>query len=247
MNTLHGTSTSAVVTRLHDVHTHRSTEKSGVVSGRGCARGTGRQHTTYMTVVDAAKGGTHGGTAYGEAEGERRSLSEAEFTAYVQERRASLYATAYHLTGDRFEAEDLLQSALFSTYRAWDRISDKAAVGGYLRRTMTNLHISAWRRRKLNEYPTEELPETPGDTDAMRGTELRTVLWQALVRLPELQRTMLVLRYYEGRTDPEIADILGISVGTVKSSIWRSLRRLREDEVLSFGRDREDAFGELVA
>ncbi|MFL9653184.1 SigE family RNA polymerase sigma factor [Streptomyces sp. PB17] len=256
MNTLKGTNTSAVVTRLHDVHGHRGAEKSGAVSGRGCARGTGRQHTVYMTVVDAHtgetgntgdRGETHGGTAYGEARGERRSLSEAEFTAYVQERRSSLYATAYHLTGDRFEAEDLLQSALFSTYRAWDRISDKAAVGGYLRRTMTNLHISAWRRRKLNEYPTEELPETPGDMDAMRGTELRTVLWQALARLPELQRTMLVLRYYEGRTDPEIADILDISVGTVKSSIWRSLRRLREDEVLSFGRDQEDAFGELVA
>ncbi|MEU8030439.1 SigE family RNA polymerase sigma factor [Streptomyces sp. NPDC049099] len=254
MNTLHSISTSAVVTRLHDVH--RGYEKSGAVSGRGCARGTGRQHTAYaqqglppyMTVVDAHTGETHGGTAYREDSGEqRRSLTEAEFTAYVQERRASLYATAYHLTGDRFEAEDLLQSALFSTYKAWDRISDKAAVGGYLRRTMTNLHISAWRRRKLNEYPTEELPETPSDTDAMRGTELRAVLWQALARLPELQRTMLVLRYYEGRTDPEIAEILDISVGTVKSSIWRSLRRLREDEVLSFGRDREDAFGELVA
>ncbi|GAA2763385.1 SigE family RNA polymerase sigma factor [Streptomyces paradoxus] len=251
MNTLHGISTSAVVTRLHDVH--RVSEKSGAVSGRGCARGTGRQHTAFMTVVDAptgeskGTGAAHGGAAYGEGSGERRSLTEAEFTAYVQERRASLYATAYHLTGDRFEAEDLLQSALFSTYRAWERISDKAAVGGYLRRTMTNLHISAWRRRKLNEYPTEELPETPGDTDAMRGTELRAVLWQALARLPELQRTMLVLRYYEGRTDPEIAEILDISVGTVKSSIWRSLRRLREDEVLSFGRDEEDAFGELVA
>jgi RNA polymerase sigma-70 factor (sigma-E family) len=251
MNTLHGTSSSAVITRLHDVH--RGSEKSGAVSGRGCARGAGRQHTGFMTVVDArtgeskGTGAVHGGAAYGEGSGERRSLTEAEFTAYVQERRASLYATAYHLTGDRFEAEDLLQSALFSTYRAWDRISDKAAVGGYLRRTMTNLHISAWRRRKLNEYPTEELPETPGDTDAMRGTELRAVLWQALARLPELQRTMLVLRYYEGRTDPEIAEILDISVGTVKSSIWRSLRRLREDEVLSFGRDEEDAFGELVA
>ncbi|EFL34470.1 RNA polymerase sigma-W factor [Streptomyces viridochromogenes DSM 40736] len=254
MNTLHGTTTSAVITRLHDVN--RGSEKSGAVSGRGCARGTGRQHTGYMTVVDARTGdsnkGAHGGAAYREVSGERRSPAEAAdaeaaFTAYVQERRASLYATAYHLTGDRFEAEDLLQSALFSTYRAWDRISDKAAVGGYLRRTMTNLHISAWRRRKLNEYPTEELPETPGDTDAMRGTELRAVLWQALARLPELQRTMLVLRYYEGRTDPEIADILDISVGTVKSSIWRSLRRLREDEVLSFGRDEEDAFGELVA
>ncbi len=245
MNTLHGTSTSAVVTRLHDVH--RGSEKSGAAGMRGCARGAGRQHTAIMTVVDASRGDTDGGSAYREGPGERRSVSEAEFTAYVQERRASLYATAYHLTGDRFEAEDLLQSALFSTYRAWDRISDKAAVGGYLRRTMTNLHISAWRRRKLNEYPTEELPETAGDTDAMRGTELRAVLWQALARLPELQRTMLVLRYYEGRTDPEIADILNISVGTVKSSIWRSLRRLREDEVLSFGRDEENAFGELVA
>ncbi|MFH8464401.1 SigE family RNA polymerase sigma factor [Streptomyces sp. NPDC017991] len=265
MNTLHSTNTGAVVTRLHDVT--RSTEKAGADGGparvsvvergggRGCARGTGRQHTgSYMTVVDAHTGGSgtgaaHGGTgaAYGEATGERHSVSEAEFTAYVQERRASLYATAYHLTGDRFEAEDLLQSALFSTYRAWDRISDKAAVGGYLRRTMTNLHISAWRRRKLNEYPTEELPETAGDTDAMRGTELRAVLWQALARLPELQRTMLVLRYYEGRTDPEIAEILDISVGTVKSSIWRSLRRLREDDVLSFGRDEEESFGELVA
>lgn len=247
MNTLHSTSTGAVITRLHDVNGGRGSEKSGAVSGRGCARGAGRQHTGYMTVVDSGTGETHGGSSYREDTGERHSLSEAEFTAYVQERRASLYATAYHLTGDRFEAEDLLQSALFSTYRAWERISDKAAVGGYLRRTMTNLHISAWRRRKLNEYPTEELPETPGDTDAMRGTELRAVLWQALARLPELQRTMLVLRYYEGRTDPEIAEILDISVGTVKSSIWRSLRRLREDEVLSFGRDEENAFGELVA
>ncbi|MFG3495219.1 SigE family RNA polymerase sigma factor [Streptomyces sp. NPDC047928] len=245
MNALHSTTSSAVVTRLHDVK--RSTEKSGAVNGRGCVRSAGRQHRTpYMVSV------ADGGAGYREASGERTARpeatdAEAAFTAYVQERRASLYATAYHLTGDRFEAEDLLQSALFSTYRAWDRISDKAAVGGYLRRTMTNLHISAWRRRKLNEYPTEELPETAGDSDAMRGTELRAVLWQALARLPELQRTMLVLRYYEGRTDPEIAEILDISVGTVKSSIWRSLRRLREDEVLSFGRDEEESFGQLVA
>ncbi|MFI1827185.1 SigE family RNA polymerase sigma factor [Streptomyces sp. NPDC020412] len=254
MNTLHSTTSTAVVTRLHDMT--RAADRAGVATGRGCARSAGRPHKTspYMTVVDvngataanesvepaAAKGPT--GTA-----ASAQSLTEAEFTAYVQERRSSLYATAYHLTGDRFEAEDLLQSALFSTYRAWERISDKAAVGGYLRRTMTNLHISAWRRRKLNEYPTEELPETASDTDAMRGTELRAVLWQALARLPQLQRTMLVLRYYEGRTDPEIAEILDISVGTVKSSIWRSLRRMREDEALSFGRDMEESFGELVA
>jgi RNA polymerase sigma-70 factor (sigma-E family) len=194
-------------------------------------------------------GRTTGATASGETTVAERSTTsaEAEFTAYVQERRASLYATAYHLTGDRHAAEDLLQSALFSTYRAWDRISDKSAVGGYLRRTMTNLHISAWRRRKLNEYPTEELPETVAESDAMRGTELRAVLWQALAKLPESQRTMLVLRYYEGCTDSEIAENLGISVGTVKSSIWRALRRLREDNTLSAGDNDEVCFGELVA
>lgn len=203
--------------------------------------------TTLLRLTPAAAGAEDG--RQGGAEGERQDDAErtAEFTAYVRERRASLYATAYHLTGDRYEAEDLLQSALFSTYRAWDRITDKAAVGGYLRRTMTNLHISAWRRRKVNEYPTEELPEQAGDTDAMGGTELRAVLWQALAKLPENQRTMLVLRYYEGRTDPEIAGILGISVGTVKSSIWRALRRLRDDDQLNRHGDTVRAFGELVA
>ncbi|QES49815.1 SigE family RNA polymerase sigma factor [Streptomyces venezuelae] len=238
MNTLHSTTPSAVVTRLHDVNR------------RTAARTVSRPRPAHLTAIDANQ--------YQAVPAQRTQSapaaptapspsSEAEFTAYVQERRAALFATAFHLTGDRHEAEDLLQSALFSTYRAWDRITDKAAVGGYLRRTMTNLHISAWRRRKLNEYPTEELPETVGDSDAMRGTELRAVLWQALARLPEPQRTMLVLRYYEGRTDPEIAEILDISVGTVKSSIWRSLRRLREDEALSFGRDEAESFEELVA
>ncbi|MEE4541678.1 SigE family RNA polymerase sigma factor [Streptomyces sp. V4-01] len=259
MNALHSTTTAAVRS-AHDHSMTRTTEMSGAASARGYARGTGRtsghqavvprQRPAYITPVEGAgreRVPAQAGSPEAERTAEQRAEAEAAFTAYVQERRASLYATAYHLTGDRFAAEDLLQSALFSTYRAWDRISDKAAVGGYLRRTMTNLHISAWRRRKLNEYPTEELPETVGDTDEMGGTELRAVLWQALARLPEQQRTMLVLRYYEGRTDPEIADILNISVGTVKSSIWRSLRRMREDEALSFGRDEEDAFGELVA
>ncbi|MEY2227992.1 MULTISPECIES: SigE family RNA polymerase sigma factor [Streptomyces] len=232
MNTLHSTSTSAVVTRLHDVNRRAGVRTVAVA----------RPRPAHVVAIDANQY-----QAVPATERTSPSISEAEFTAYVQERRAALYATAFHLTGDRYEAEDLLQSALFSTYRAWDRISDKAAVGGYLRRTMTNLHISAWRRRKLNEYPTEELPETASDTDAMRGTELRAVLWQALTRIPEPQRTMLVLRYYEGRTDPEIAEILGISVGTVKSSIWRSLRRLREDEALSFGRDEAESFEELVA
>lgn len=243
MSALQSIKTTAVGnTRSHaPIVPVRCGEKSGAANRLGGHRSIGHPCSPHLTAVDS-------GGAYRAAGGARREdAAEAEFTAYVRERRASLYATAYHLTGDRFEAEDLLQSALLSTFRAWHRITDKAAVGGYLRRTMTNLHISAWRRRKLNEYPTGDLPEAVGEQDTMRGTELRTVLWQALARLPEQQRTMLVLRYYEGRTDPEIADTLNISVGTVKSSIWRTLRRLREDRALSFGRDKEESFGELVA
>ncbi|WP_436786561.1 SigE family RNA polymerase sigma factor [Yinghuangia sp. YIM S10712] len=196
------------------------------------------------TVVALAAVPSDGGTASRVAVQDTGSIDD-DFTAYVRERRSALFATAYHLTGDRNEAEDLLQSALMSTYQAWGRIQDKAALGGYLRRTMTNLHISAWRRRRIGEYPTEEMPERPDGSDSMGDTELRAVLWSALAKLPEPQRTMLVLRYYEGRTDPEVAEVLGVSVGTVKSSIWRALRRLREDEALSFGAD--EAFAELVA
>ncbi|AUG77625.1 hypothetical protein CFP65_2808 [Kitasatospora sp. MMS16-BH015] len=261
--TLKSRNTGGIRTTRSSAHTHfeyRRDESSGAVVVRGCAHSTGarrgvarvgEQHTVVRAGSPAGREAA-GAAVLSLAPVPAQPVDPSaehmrEFTAYVQERRASLYATAYHLTGDRFEAEDLLQSALFSTYRAWGRITDKAAVGGYLRRTMTNLHISAWRRRKLNEYPTEELPETVGDTDAMGGTELRAVLWQALAKLPENQRTMLVLRYYEGRTDPEIADVLGISVGTVKSSIWRALRRLRDDEQLNRTGDTVFAFGELVA
>jgi RNA polymerase sigma-70 factor (sigma-E family) len=267
MNALHSTTSTAVHSVPARTAGGRSAEVAGTAGARGYGRGNGRtlgagahlvprQRPAYITPVDAAPAVTDSTlpadgadlTATSEQAEAKRLEAEAAFTAYVKERRSSLYATAYHRTGDRFAAEDLLQSALFSTYRAWDRITDKAAVGGYMRRTMTNLHISAWRRRKVNEYPTEEMPETVGDTDAMGGTELRAVLWQALARLPENQRTMLVLRYYEGRTDPEIADVLNISVGTVKSSIWRALRRLREDEILaSRDGDLGGAFGELVA
>ena len=263
MNAVTEARSTAALRSARPAHTaaHQAHRQSPLQALHGVGRGGAHDGSTTVTLtlrgvvrgatVRELPTGTIGAVPPVEAPEEAPGTglsSEEEFSAYVRERRASLYATAYHLTGDRFAAEDLLQSALFSTYRAWDRITDKAAVGGYMRRTMTNLHISAWRRRKVNEYPTEEMPETVGDTDAMGGTELRAVLWQALAKLPETQRTMLVLRYYEGRTDPEIADVLNISVGTVKSSIWRALRRLREDDILaSRDGDASDAFGELVA
>src|SRR5688500_5039459 len=92
------------------------------------------RHENRRTVV-ALAAVPSAGTPASRAAVQDTGCVDDDFTAYVRERRSALFATAYHLTGDRNEAEDLLQSALMSTYQAWGRIQDKAALGGYLRRT----------------------------------------------------------------------------------------------------------------
>ena len=136
-----------------------------------------------------------------------------EFHAYVAARRPAMLRAAMRLTSDRAEAEDLLQAALAKTYLAWDRIEDRAAVDGYVRRAMVNTQISWWRRQKLDVYPTDRLPDRPVDDHAGRS-DTRDVLTRALRRLPERQRLAVMLRYYEDMSEREIAETLGVSVGT---------------------------------
>ncbi|MCF6469255.1 SigE family RNA polymerase sigma factor [Nonomuraea sp. MG754425] len=151
---------------------------------------------------------------------------EDEFREYVMARGPALLRTAHQLTGHPLDAEDLLQSALTKTYQAWDRIEDRGALDGYVRRAMVNINISQWRRRKLEEYPSDELPE-PVTVEPATGTEVHEALEQALRELPERMRAAIVLRYYEDMSEPEIARTLGISVGTVKSTVSRAMAKLR--------------------
>ena len=151
-----------------------------------------------------------------------------EFREYVAARGPALLRAATQLTSDRAEAEDLLQAALAKTYLAWDRINDRASVDGYVRRAMVNTQISWWRRRKLEIYPTDELPDQPVD-DHTRRSEMHDALGRALDRLPPRQRLAVVLRYYEDMPEAEIAEVLGVSVGTVKSTVSRAMARLRDD------------------
>ncbi|MEO3830037.1 SigE family RNA polymerase sigma factor [Actinomadura sp. B10D3] len=150
-----------------------------------------------------------------------------EFRTYVAERGPVLLRAATQLTSDRAEAEDLLQAALAKTYLAWDRIEDRSAVDGYVRRAMVNTQISWWRRRKLDVYPTDQLPDRPVEDHTDRS-EMRDALTRALRRLPERQRLAVMLRYYEDMSEREIAEVLGVSVGTVKSTVSRAMARLRE-------------------
>jgi RNA polymerase sigma-70 factor (sigma-E family) len=150
------------------------------------------------------------------------------FRAYVAARSPALLRTAYLLSGNRADAEDLLQTALAKTYLAWDRIREREALDAYVRRVMVNAHTSRWRRRKIDEYPTDDLPERGGQRDPMEDLALHDALWTALAGLPKRQRAAVVLRYYEDLSEAETAQVLGISVGTVKSTTSRALVKLRD-------------------
>jgi RNA polymerase sigma-70 factor (sigma-E family) len=157
-----------------------------------------------------------------------------DFRSYVAARSPALLRTAYMLTGNRADAEDLLQTALAKTYLSWERIRDRAALDGYVRRVMVNTQTSWWRRRKVDEYSTGEMPERPG-RDATADLDLHDALWTALAALPKRQRAIVVLRYYEDLSEAETARVMGVSVGTVKSTTSRALAKLRETSALATG------------
>jgi RNA polymerase sigma-70 factor (sigma-E family) len=156
------------------------------------------------------------------------AASHDEFHDFVAARRPTLLRAAMLLTADRADAEDLLQSALTKTYLAWGGINDRGALDGYVRRTMVNINISWWRRKRLEEYPTDQLPDTP-IADHTLHSELRDGLDRILDRLPARQRAAVMLRYYEDLTETEIAETLGVSVGTVKSTVSRAMAKLRDE------------------
>lgn len=150
------------------------------------------------------------------------------FREYVAARSRSLLRTAYLLTGNVADAEDLVQSALAKTYLAWDRIEDLAALDGYVRRAMVNTHISWWRRRRVEEYPTDEIPDQ-AVADHAGASDLQESMRRAIDRLPERMRAAVVLRFYEDMTEAEVAEALGVSLGTVKSTVSRAVAKLRAD------------------
>jgi RNA polymerase sigma-70 factor (sigma-E family) len=179
--------------------------------------------TTLSKVVGMSCAGQH--------DESRASDDDAAFRDYVLTRSTALLRMAIMLTGNRADAEDLLQAALVKTYRSWSKINDRAALDAYVRRAMVNTHISWWRRRRLDEYPTDELPDQVV-ADHARESDMAEVVRRALDRLPQRMRAAVMLRYFEDMTEPEIAATLGISLGTVKSTVSRAVARLRIDAEL---------------
>jgi RNA polymerase sigma-70 factor (sigma-E family) len=149
------------------------------------------------------------------------------FDTFVRERGAGLCRLAYLLTGDHQLAEDLVQTALAKVAPKWDRIAGKGDPGPYVRQVMLRTTIG-WRRRRWHgETPTAPLPERH-EADATGAVETRERIRTALMTLPARQRAVVVLRFYDDRSEADVAALLGCKVGTVKSQASRALAKLRD-------------------
>jgi len=151
-----------------------------------------------------------------------------ELEEFIEAHYGSLLRTAFLLTGDRPAAEDLLQDVLTKAW-AYTQRSKLERPGAFIRRCLVNQYLSQWRRRtRVQEVPTElaDLPDR-ALADVSNDLGVRDAMWQALATLPRHQRAILVLRFYEDMSEAQIADLLAVGVGSVRSGSWRGLERLR--------------------
>jgi RNA polymerase sigma-70 factor (sigma-E family) len=153
-----------------------------------------------------------------------------DFDEFVAGNLERLLRTAYLITWDAGEAEDLVQECLFKLARRWPRVRGMAQPRAYARRVLVNLALDAARGRARRRGELNEAPAVADEParDLLVGLETRAELLDVLARLTPRQRAVLVLRYFNDLTEAQTAEVLGCSPGTVKSNASRGLARLRE-------------------
>ena len=161
---------------------------------------------------------------------------EDAFAAYATGRWLTLARSAVLLGAGHHEAEDLAQTVLMKVYLSWSRVSAATHPDAYVMKMLVNELRSSRRRRWWRERPTTALPDVVGP-DATDGIDGADAVARALDGLARGQREAVVLRYYAHLTDRQIADVLGVAEGTVKSRLSRAHQQLASDEHLSSLRD----------
>jgi RNA polymerase sigma-70 factor (sigma-E family) len=159
------------------------------------------------------------------------SEADAEFDAYFRARRDAVRRTAYLLCGDWHRADDHAQAAFVALHRHWRRIRDRAALDGWMRRTLVRSVIDEsrrpWRRERSTEGPIHAVIHGVTIDGPAEGVATRHVLVDGLRSVPPRQRAVLVLRFLEGLDVTATAEVLGCSAGTVKSQTAHGLAALR--------------------
>ena len=149
-------------------------------------------------------------------------MDDAEFTEWVAGHQRQLLRSAYLLCGDLHRAQDLVQEALVKVALRWSRLRSGNPTA-YARTIIVRDNISWWRRQR--EQPRADGPDL---ATVSSDPETALVVHRSLARLAPRQRAVLVLRHFDDLTERETAEILGITVGTVKSTNAAALARLRE-------------------
>ena len=152
--------------------------------------------------------------------------TDQDFAEFVGARWASLYRLAYLLAASPTGAEDLLQTTLEKAYVDWPRISKMAFPEAYVRRMLANTLVSSRRRAWTGEQPWDMLPETAAASAEVPVLD-RSLIWPLVCALPDRQRAVIVLRYYEDLSEAQISDALGCAAGTVKSQSSAAIGALR--------------------
>ena len=152
-------------------------------------------------------------------------MVDRDFGQWAAGQYRGLLQAAFLLTGDRHSAQDLVQVALAKTQVAWRRV--RSNPDAYVRRVLIRAHTDWWRRQTWRETPVVELPIV-STVGGERVVDLRDALLGALRSLTARQRACVVLRHYYELSEQEAADVMGCSVGTVKSTASRALAQLRQ-------------------
>lgn len=166
-----------------------------------------------------------------ELEGVGPRPDDAGFRSWVAHRSPVLRRKAYLLSGDWDSADDLVQEALVALYPKWSRVARGGNVDAYANRVLLGKYVDGRRRPWRREQATDTLPEHPdaGADKALRGVEdADSTLTRALAQLPTSQRAVVVLRFTDDLSVDEIAHVLGLPSGTVKSRLSRAVAALRE-------------------
>ena len=150
-----------------------------------------------------------------------------DFDEFVRASSPGLLRSAYLLTGDAHLAEDLVQTAFVKASLVWRRLDHQGNANAYVRKVMYHQHISWWRRRRVAEVSSSINTAEPAMADEFASVDLRLSMRAALVALPPRQRAVIICRYFEDLSEVDTAELLGMAVGTVKSTASRALIALR--------------------
>lgn len=160
------------------------------------------------------------------------STNEA-FDAFVDAHACALGKLAHQLTGGHDSALDLVQDVLVRVLGSWDKVARADHQFAYVRRMMINLHLNSGRRRTTVSADPRISTAALVEADRTHEYDELDAMWRALRELSARQRTVLVLRYYEGCSDHEIAAIVGCRRTTVRSLAARGLAGLRSSAQLT--------------